>query len=261
VTVTLVDDDQGTDTATAQSVVEGMGVVDGVLYIVGTSANDHVSIHQSGTGSNRLIRVNASFVDGCTDDDSVVTAPGRFALASINQIVAYLGAGDDHFNVAGNVNLPVFVDGGAGNDHLHGGAGSNLLLGGVGDDHLHGGSERDLLIGGLGADHLHGKPDDDLLIAGTTAFDDDFDVLTAIMAEWNSSRSYATRVANLTDGTGSSTRVNGDSFLRADGPDAIVFDDNAQDHLHGASGLDWFFASLEEDHIDEKNNELVEDLL
>ena len=106
----------------------------------------------------------------------------------------------------------------------------------------------DLLIGGSGADLLHGGSGDDLLIAGTTAFDANDVALAAIMAEWTSGRSYATRVANLS-GTGSGPRANGNFFLKASGPDATVFDDNDIDVLIGGSGMDWFFADLSQDIV------------
>ena len=45
-------------------------------------------------------------------------------------------------------------------------------------------------------------------------------------------------------GTGTGPRENGNVFLKASGPGATVFDDNAKDDLHGNGGRDWFFANL-----------------
>jgi hypothetical protein len=64
----------------------------------------------------------------------------------------------------------------------------------------------------------------------------------AIVSEWTSGRSYASRVANLS-GTGSGPRNNGNDFLIASGPNATVFDDSSVDVLNGGSGTDWFFAN------------------
>src|SRR5690606_6753197 len=58
------------------------------------------------------------------------------------------------------------LDGGAGNDELHGGADDDILYGGAGDDHLIGGDGDDILYGGAGDDHLVGGAGDDVLHGG-----------------------------------------------------------------------------------------------
>ncbi len=56
--------------------------------------------------------------------------------------------------------------GGDGDDRLFGGSGRDLLEGGDGDDVLYGGSGRDALYGGVGADRLFGGAGRDLLEGG-----------------------------------------------------------------------------------------------
>src|SRR5206468_5497446 len=95
----------------------------------------------------------------------------------------------------------------------------------------------DLLVGGNGGD--------DILIGGTTAFDGNEAALVAVMAEWTSSHTYATRVANLTDQTNSAgflSRLNGAYFLLDSGSGQTVFNDSSSDTLTGSAGSDWFFA-------------------
>ena len=106
--------------------------------------------------------------------------------------------------VAGNITIPVTLDGGPGNDKLKGAGGHDVLLGGQGDDLWVGGSRRDLLIGGLGSDRIVGNRDDDILIAGFTG-----------------------------------PRLNGDFFLKTEGDNATVFDDEVRDLLTCSEGLDW----------------------
>jgi len=72
------------------------------------------------------------------------------------------------------------------------------------------------------------------MIGGTTAFDDNKAALTAIMAEWTSARDRATRIANLTDGSGSIDGAN-DPFFLLLGAGGTVFDDATSDIL--ISGL------------------------
>ena len=71
-------------------------------------------------------------------------------------------------------------------------------------------------IGGLGRDRLHGDQGDDLLLGAITAFDRNLVALGDIVREWSSKRTPQIRRANLTDGSGSQSRLNGDTFLNAD---------------------------------------------
>jgi Ca2+-binding RTX toxin-like protein len=163
---------------------------------------------------------------------------------NVREIVAYGQAGDD-FISARDVKIPTMLFGGAGNDVLIGGHGPNVLVGGDGNDVLIGGSGRNILIGGGGSDLLIGGPRSDILIGGSTAWDTNDVALSALMAEWNSSHDYATRVANLSGtGTGASfaNRLNGNYFLRTGSPGATVFDDGARDYLFSGGGHDWYLA-------------------
>jgi len=90
-----------------------------------------------------------------------------------------------------------------------------------------------------------GNADDDILIAGWTLFEVNDAALCAIMAEWTSSREYATRVANLT-GADTGERLNGGFFLQQG---VTVFDDDVRDVLTGSAGLDWFLFSDTEDKV------------
>jgi hypothetical protein len=95
---------------------------------------------------------------------------------------------------------------------------------------------RDAVIGGNGTDTLFGVAHDDILIAGPTTHDEDDPALQAILAEWTSSNSYATRVNNLRNGSG----ANGVFVLNS----STVSDDGLTDILWGDSGLDWFLFGL-----------------
>ena len=141
--------------------------------------------------------------------------------------------------------------GGDGNDSLSGDDGNDILLGEQGDDALSGGSGGDLLVGGAGQDRLNGDSGDDILIGGTTAHDTHDAALLSMLAEWNSGRSYATRMANL-KGTGSGSRLNGSNFLQLG---TTVFNDSAADQLTGSDGQDWYFQFAGDTVTDKKSNE------
>ena len=68
----------------------------------------------------------------------------------------------------------------------------------------------------------------------------------------DSCRSYADRVANLTNGTGPQPRLNGGNYLKQG---ATVFDDPQEDKLTGAAGQDWFFVDSKDKITDKKANE------
>jgi ELWxxDGT repeat protein len=135
---------------------------------------------------------------------------------------------------------------------------SSVLIGGPGNDTLYGGSGRNLLIGGAGSDTVAAGTAGDILIGGTTSYDTNTaanqKALAYIMAEWDSSASYSTRMKQLSGNAGSGG-LNGSYFLNS----STVFDDNATDYLYGyslASGaaLDWFFAHYAKTNGDQVHN-------
>jgi hypothetical protein len=80
------------------------------------------------------------------------------------------------------------------------------------------------------------------MIAGSTTFDSDEAQLQALLAAWAGPESYADRVAALMDPLAA-------IHLIADGTSPTVLDDGAVDRLTGASGKDWFFATLGQDVV------------
>jgi Ca2+-binding RTX toxin-like protein len=214
--VTLKDDDTGTDSKTATAYITGAGVKNGVLQIVGTKCDDNVSVNQEKKG----IKVHADFLpEKCHFR--------TFDLKGIQRIEIYLGKGDDHAQVAGNIDLPVFMDGGSGDDHLNAGRGPAVLIGGSGNDKLIGSSSEDRIYGGDGNDFIQGNGGNDLLSG-----DSGCDVIY-----------------------GSSGN---DQIYGGDGDDWI-FGNGGNDKLYGGSGNDWLFGGCGNDLIlgEEGNDVLV----
>ena len=99
--------------------------------------------------------------------------------------------------IANIQNVTGGTGGGAGVYNLLVGNGGNVLTGGDG--------RRNLLIAGASASTLIGGNDDDILIGGTTVYDTQAGMvsLQGLMNYWSgTSDDYATRVANLLNGTG-----------------------------------------------------------
>lgn len=178
----------------------------------------------------------ADYADGQAGNDSIIGGTGNDSL---------FGGADNDTILGGSGND--FIDGGDGDDSLNGQGGADIVLGGTGADLVTGGADRDILIGGAGGDRIAGNADEDILVAGTVASSIDEAALTAIMAEWTSSRTYAQRVANIRNGSGTAERLNGSNFLT---PDVTVFDDGVSDTLTGGAGVDWFLFNADGSAVD-----------
>jgi Ca2+-binding RTX toxin-like protein len=227
ISVTATDKDGGvSEPATLEVTVSSFAVVDGVLYVGGTTGDDRIKIIPKGrpTASDAQVKVLFS---------------GQKRLFSgINSIVVYGQAGDDIIKLAGAIRVPATLYGGDGNDRLKGGKGADVLIGGEGNDHLNGHQGNDILVGGAGSDRLLGGPGDDILIAGLLAYENDPDALAALIDVWGSRDRFAERVAALRDTTA-------EFFL----DETTVTDDGEADLLTGTAGTDWFFATLPQDKI------------
>ena len=180
-----------------------------------------------GTGTDTLFATRDANMT-LSNSSLVSTGFGTLTLSSIE--TANLAGGDS----ANVIRANAFT---LGTVTLQGGNGDDVLLGGTKNDSLIGGGGRDLLVGGTGIDNLSGGAGDDILIGGTiTTSINTPAALTAIMAEWTSANSYATRVANLLNGGG----ANGSTKLNMS---SVQNDSSAADRITGGSETDWFFKS------------------
>ncbi|MEZ6061457.1 MAG: PKD domain-containing protein [Planctomycetaceae bacterium] len=250
VTVTVVDDgDLSSAPESVSSVVTGVGVVDGTLYIIGTNDDDNVKLRVNERKDE--LKIDAKFGrtrdhHGCRDRGSHGRRHGRsndgsdrirmtLVASEIERVVAFLCDGDDTYDGGSNddgdrggcggsqpvadINIRQIVFGGDGDDRLSGGRWNDALFGGAGDDDVNGEKGHDILVGGDGRDRLNGGRGDDLLIGGRV--DNDFqdvsviDDIDAAMTEWAG--------GNLADAM---------QFL------GTVVDDDERDHLFGGHGDD-----------------------
>jgi len=125
---------------------------------------------------------NFTLKEGFTPGSVIVEGLGRSQeFQDILQITGFAGDGDDTITISEGLTMPVFLDGGRGDDQLragggavvfYGGEGNDLLVGsdaddrlfaGPGDDTLNGGLGNDTLYGGAGRDRLEGEAGDDVL--------------------------------------------------------------------------------------------------
>ncbi len=290
ITVTVVDDDGGKSTAqTTQAIVQGVGLVDGTLYVIGTDGKDNVDVKLKGNagGPSQLINVKGEFgkngIKKKFDFDRLA--------AGVNAITILLRGDDDDAKVNKNVHVDAVIDGGTGNDKLEGGSGNDTLLGGLGEDDLKGNDGNDLLDGGDGDDKLKGEDGSDILLGGNG--DDQLsggkgsniliggngaDKLTdggssggaeqlgddILIGGWTAFdddfqalfaiRQEWTSIASFETRVGN-LRTGEGSYLQGivlttSGPNETVSDDGAADKLKGGKGRDWIFANFHEDEFD-----------
>jgi PKD repeat protein len=215
VVVTVKDDDGGMASKSATVQLAGGIVSNGVLNIVGSEQRDDLKL----TIANQSLIVSGT-LGGAAISQSV-------PLASVQRIMADLHGGDDSFTVDAKIKLPLLVNAGAGNDVIHAGGGMSVLIGGTGQDSLYGGSRTDLLI------------------AGPTAYDANSFALAAILSEWSSSRTLATRVKNLRTAAGTVLQGTGISLVAG----KSVINDASVDTLFGNGDFDWFMFDGKNDKV------------
>lgn len=241
--VILSDDDQGTAEGWSTALVTGARLKDGELQVVGTNSNDWVEINEVG---KKLYKVHSNFL------------PGRchfltFNAAEVESIRILLGDGNDHASIAGNIDLPVTIDGGAGNDHLNagrgptiliGGEGNDKLIGGKGDDQIYGGGGNDLILGGGGHDLLDGGTGDDKIFG--SCGDD------VILGGEGNDRIYGNGGSDFLDGGAGNDKVMGgrgsDELSGGEGNDRL-YGGSGSDVLNGGPGDDRLFGDRGNDQL------------
>jgi Ca2+-binding RTX toxin-like protein len=225
VKVRLSDDDAGTVIQSTMAMISGVGVKDGVLYVIGTHGDDHLLINRDSEG----FKVHADFLLG-SGHVRTVSADG------IQRIEVLLGDGNDHATIAGNIDLPVQIDGGTGDDRLMAsGLGPAVLIGGDGNDVLIGGGGNDTLDGGEGNDILLGRDGDDVLLGGAGN-----DILVGGPGN-----------DTLDGGMGNDTLLGGsgnDTLLGGDGDDLLV-GGAGNDTLDGGEGSDFIVGGAGNDFL------------
>jgi hypothetical protein len=136
----------------------------------------------TGTDGREVLTVRPTAVDDGVFVDieqggETVLASGGCVQDSFTRVICMVGpngltldlrGGDDRVDVApeSTLRVRVTVDGGDGNDELHGAFGAETLLGGSGDDLLDGAGGDDRLEGGAGLDRLDGGAGADTLLGG-----------------------------------------------------------------------------------------------
>ncbi len=156
---------------------------DHVLRVFGTSGDDSIRIYRKQNDADHFIV-------------SLNGVKSIFAFADVRKALIYGREGNDgiaYVEKNGLITLRTVIQGGQGNDTIHGNstrdtiwaeAGDDLIKsgrsadwvdGGLGDDTIYGSTGDDTLIGQAGADRLFGQRDDDLVSGGDDQSDNHLD--------------------------------------------------------------------------------------
>jgi Ca2+-binding RTX toxin-like protein len=117
----------------------------------------------SGSGKNDQIQVSVDSVDNTLLNVSVGGHSEQFTLADVTEIHIDGGSGNDWIWVDGGVLVKAIINGGNGNDRIHGGGGDDTIAGDNGNDRLWGGGGVDTMSGGKGNDWMWGEDGDDVM--------------------------------------------------------------------------------------------------
>ncbi len=210
----------GTVTATSGAISQSSNVnvlplpsVNAVYTYPDPTEPGKTSLYIYGTGSSDTILVNPATGAGVPKGSVTVLINGlsRGTFSFTGRIVIHGVAGTETIGVSPAVTAPAFIYGGSGNDVLWGGGGPNVIVGGTGSTKLYGGAGRSVLIAGASAGVLTAGAGNAIMIAGITSYDANDAALLAILDEWNSTESYATRVADI-EGAGSDPLAQNGSY-------------------------------------------------
>jgi len=120
-------------------------LVDGILYIFGTSGFDDIQVNDDGQN----VKLQNKFNDVSQDDLF-------FPKNDIDSIVVIVCDDDDVVQLPSSLTFPSLIEGGDGVDNLQGGGGPDTIYGGRGGDDIQGNDGNDVIYGGDGTDTIQG---------------------------------------------------------------------------------------------------------
>ncbi|MEA2711916.1 MAG: fibronectin-binding autotransporter adhesin [Phycisphaerales bacterium] len=158
----------GDDSITTGAGEDDISSGDGADTISSGGGADHIStLGDETTGFGAVIDAGAGDdLITCGFTNSISAGSGDDIIGVYRAISVDGGAGNDAIRAGSDVDHPVVVRGGDGDDRIDTGAGHDSIYGGAGRDTVHAGDGGDLLNGGGGADKLFGQGGNDRLYGG-----------------------------------------------------------------------------------------------
>jgi Ca2+-binding RTX toxin-like protein len=121
------------------------------LSFDGTAGPDKITVTKNGTTSL---------------DITINGTKNTYPISRIGSLAIYGLDGNDIISADPTITLPMYLNGGDGNDAIGGGAGNDVLTGGAGKDTLRGAGGHDRINGNGGNDQLYGETGPDFIYGG-----------------------------------------------------------------------------------------------
>ena len=190
----------------------------GTLTYTGTDVVNDVTFTRTAANEVQVVRNTTDDADpisasGCTEN----TAGEDYTCTGVNTLVVDGAGENDDLDASAVSDIPVTMNGGAGDDDLDTGDAADVMSGGAGDDDLVTAGGADKLDGGDGADFLDGEAEGDELNGGSGG--------------------------DIALGGASDDVVNGGTG------DDVVLGDSGNDRLSGEAGDDRLFGDDDNDDI------------
>ena len=146
-----------------------------------------------------------------------------------------LGNGKDTVHLGNGANT---VTVGNGNDHIKVGNGNNALVEGNGNDEIDAGNGNNLIVASLGRYAVDVGKGSNILIDGSVQLTQSGDSLRQVLDDWIKYGAQAANVASIR------SRL------------SVTYNTHYANQLHAGSGLDWFWATDTQDHLNNKKTDL-----
>ncbi|MEO1524496.1 MAG: calcium-binding protein [Planctomycetota bacterium] len=221
------------DSDAIDTVSGGSGV--DVFEVYGTVNNDTIEITQSLTTPGHYFGTYETVEDGVVQQANLqFRLPADATQRDIEEIRLSGLEGDDTLKIVGELNVGVVnIDGGNGDDEIHGSDGNDVIHGGDGANRIYAGAGNDTIHGGDGADQIYAGAGDDTVYAG--GGDD--------LIHGEQGYDY------LTGGSGSDT-IYADSLQSFDVSGGAIFGEEGSDFLFGGAGIDSISGGIGDDTIE-----------
>ena len=190
------------------------------------NGNDPVSI---GSGNNNVNVGNGN------DPVTVGGGNNNINLGNGNDAVT-AGNGNDNINLGFGNNTVML---GNGNDNTNLGSGNNVVVEGSGNDNINAGNGNNLIVAGLGQHNVSVGNGRNILIDGNVQLTQNGDSLRQVLNDWTTYGALASNVASIRS--------------------RLAVTDNAghANHMNAGSGLDWFWATFNQDSLNRKTTDLL----
>ena len=170
ITVTAIDKDgAASEPRTVNGFVQGIGLNNGTLFIVGTKERDKIDVKEK-TVRDHGVKFQELRIKGKLDRDKFDI---RVPANQVERIVILTLDGNDDVKVDVDSLIPVFIHGGQGDDDIRTKDGIALIAGGEGDDKIDTGDGVSFVLGGNGDDKIRTGDGISIVVGGRG--DDDID--------------------------------------------------------------------------------------